>query len=315
MMRKSLASSMAMLRRVHDGRTVVVSPEHLVGRGPQCALRLDLDAVSSQHAVVRWGAAGWEVIDRGSHNGTRLNGQPLAAGRAHALKRGDILTFGHPDEAWELVDASEPGVGVLALDTGQTVDGVDGVIGVPSSADPQGTVFRDMDGRWKLELPDQPVVGLQHGSEFEVAGRRFRLLCPTGVSRTATSDAVGAEVEAACLLFSVSSDEEFVELAVRRGDRVTALGTRSHNYLLLTLARARLKEADLDLPPSAHGWVDKEELADALRMTPPQIDGEVFRIRQHFGQHGLDEAATIIERRPRTRQLRLGLSRIVIERM
>ncbi len=306
---------MAVLRRTKGERAVRLSPEHLVGRGPQCALRLEREYVSGQHAVVRWGPGGWEVIDRGSHNGTHLNGRLLEAGRAHALKQGDVLAFGHPDETWELAEASEPGVTVVALDTGQAVDGVEGVIGVPSSDDPRCTVFRDVDGRWKLELPEQPLVALADGEEFEVAGRRFRLLCPSGVSRTATSDAVAAELEAASLLFSVSRDEEFVELALRRGDRLTRLGTRSHNYLLLTLARARLEEATLELPESARGWVDKEELADALRMTPPQIDGEVFRIRQHFGQHGLDEAATIIERRPRTRQLRIGLNRIVIERV
>jgi hypothetical protein len=306
---------MAVLRRVQGDRAVQLSPEHLVGRGPQCALRLGPEYVSGQHAVVRWGPGGWEVIDRGSHNGTQLNGRPLETGRAHALKQGDVLAFGHPDEAWELADPAEPGVTVVALDTGQAVDGAEGVIGVPSSDEPLCTVFRDIDGRWKLELPEQPLVALADGAEFEVAGRRFRLLCPSGVSRTATSDTAAAEVEAASLLFSVSRDEEFVELTVRRGDRLTPLGTRSHNYLLLTLARARLEEAKLDLPDSARGWVDKEELADALRMTPPQIDGEVFRIRQHFGQHGLDEAATIIERRPRTRQLRIGLNRIVIERV
>ena len=60
--------------------------------------------------------------------------------------------------------------------------------------------------------------------------------------------------------------------------------------------------------------MDKEELADGLQMTPQQVDGEVFRIRKHFSQHGLPESTTIIERRPRTKQLRLGVVSVRVER-
>jgi hypothetical protein len=96
--------------------------------------------------------------------------------------------------------------------------------------------------------------------------------------------------------------------------RRIALGTRGHNYLLLTLARRYLADSAAGVSPGSSGWVDKDDLAEGLRMTPPQIDGEVFRIRKHFAQHGLKEAATIIERRARTKQVRLGIRRIHIDR-
>ena len=60
--------------------------------------------------------------------------------------------------------------------------------------------------------------------------------------------------------------------------------------------------------------MDKDELADGFKMTPQQVDGEVFRIRKHFGQHGLPESTTVIERRPRTKQIRLGVALIRIDR-
>jgi hypothetical protein len=61
--------------------------------------------------------------------------------------------------------------------------------------------------------------------------------------------------------------------------------------------------------------MDKDALADGFKITPQQIDGEVFRIRKHFAQHGLAESATIIERRPRTKQIRLGLGQVRVERV
>ena len=50
-------------------------------------------------------------------------------------------------------------------------------------------------------------------------------------------------------------------------------------------------------------------------MTSQQVDGEVFRIRRHFGHHGVPQAATIIERRPGTTQLRIGMARLEITKV
>lgn len=97
--------------------------------------------------------------------------------------------------------------------------------------------------------------------------------------------------------------------------KVVHIGNRSHNYLLLILARARLKDSEAGLPDTSCGWMYKEDLAKALGITPTQIDNEVFRIRKHFARHSLPEAATIIERRNRTSQLRIGLSRLRITRV
>jgi hypothetical protein len=105
-----------------------------------------------------------------------------------------------------------------------------------------------------------------------------------------------------------------VELSLVYPGRNVPLGSRSLNYLLLTLARQRLADRAAGLPEASCGWMDKEQLADGFKMTPQQVDGEVFRIRKHFSQHGLAEASTVIERRPRTKQIRVGVAALVVER-
>ena len=45
-------------------------------------------------------------------------------------------------------------------------------------------------------------------------------------------------------------------------------------------------------------------------MTPPQLNIDVFRIREQFAKAGVVDAAGIIERRPG--QLRVGTGRITI---
>lgn len=287
--------------------------EHLVGRGSQCALRLLAGYVSAQHALIRWDGRAWEVLDRGSRNGTQVNGSPLEPGRNVRLSEGAVLTFGHADERWVLVDAGEPQTMAVALDTGQVLLAGQGLIGLPSSREPECTLYLDHDGAWKLERADGEVETIVDGQIVECAGRRFRFCCPTSQTATETlSLARGGAQPTLCFL--VSTDEDFVELTLEYSERRVALGSRSHNYLMLTLARQKLADRSANLAESSCGWMDKDELADGFKMTPQQVDGEVFRIRKHFSQHGLLESTTIIERRPRTKQIRLGLRQLRIDR-
>jgi hypothetical protein len=287
--------------------------EHLVGRGPQCALRLTAGSVSTQHALIRWDGFSWELLDRGSRNGTQLNGVLLESGRAYRLLKDAVLTFGHADERWALVDAGEPQTMAVSLETGQALLGAQGLIGLPSSKSPECTLYLTQEGGWRIEQPDGQVESIVDGQIIECAGQRFRFCCPSSNSATEALS-VGRDVGVPTLCFAVSSDEDFVELTLEYPDRRVALGSRSHNYLMLTLARQMLADRAASLPEASCGWMDKDTLADGFKMTPQQVDGEVFRIRKHFTQHGLPESTTIIERRPRTKQIRLGSMQLKIER-
>jgi len=304
---------MAELRRIDGTRSCLLMTEHLVGRGPQCALRLSPGYVSTQHALIRWDGWAWELLDRGSRNGTQLNGALLEPGRAYRLLKDAVLTFGHADERWALVDAAEPATMAVALDTGQALLGAQGLIGLPSSKNPECTLFLAQDGTWRVEQANGEVEVLVDGQVIECAGQKFRFCCPT--SNSATEALVASSSPGRpTLLFAVSSDEDFVELTLAYAEKRIALGSRSHNYLMLTLARQMLADRAANLPEASCGWMDKDVLAEGFKMTPQQVDGEVFRIRKHFMQHGLPESTTIIERRPRTKQIRLGLTQLRIER-
>ncbi|HKO48193.1 MAG TPA: FHA domain-containing protein [Polyangiaceae bacterium] len=302
---------MAQLREMNGVRAVVLQPEHLVGRSPQCSLQLSPGYVSAQHALIRWNGNSWRLLDRGSRNGTHLNGKLVEPGRDMALEQGAVIAFGHPNERWALVDVSAPQPGVMCLDTGEYLASVDGVIGLPSAESPACVLYQGVDGGWLLELPNQASLPIHDDQTFQFANAHFRFCCPGALSSTSAAD-LESELLESSLLFRVSSDEEFVELSLQYANRQLMLGARQHNFLLLTLARTRLADAASQLPEADCGWVYKEQLAAGLLMTSQQVDGEVFRIRRHFGHHGVPQAATIIERRPGTTQLRIGMARLQI---
>jgi hypothetical protein len=199
----------------------------------------------------------------------------------------------------------------MSLDTGAYVASVDGVIGLPSPENPACVLYQGVDGAWLLELPNQSSLPIHDDETFEFANARWRFCCPHALNSTSAAD-LESDLLESVLLFRVSSDEEFVELSLQYANRQLELGARQHNFLLLTLARARLADAASQVHEADCGWVYKEQLALGLLVTSQQVDGEVFRIRRHFGHHGVPQAATIIERRPGTTQLRIGMTRLQI---
>jgi hypothetical protein len=90
---------------------------------------------------------------------------------------------------------------------------------------------------------------------------------------------------------------------------------RGHNYLLVTLARHRLKDAAAGLPEAECGWIYQDDFAQDPMMMSPQLNLDVHRIRRQFAAAGVQDAANVVERRPRTRQLRIGTGRLSVTRL
>lgn len=304
-------AAMGQLKEVQGEGLCILEPEHLIGRTEHCSLQLRKAYISGQHAFIRWSGSSWQLLDRGSRNGTFLNGIAAQAGLEHDLPLGSVLAFGHPEELWSLHDASPPQTMVVGPDSRTWSICEDGIIGIPSGIRPESQIYRAADALWKLERPGQTIITVRHGDRFEAAGSWWRFCCPDPVGSTVSTQQHDGAAPAT-LHFAVSRDEEFVELTVESQARSVNLGSRAHNYLLLTLARIRLNDLSHGVADSSCGWTDKDELAKSLDMTPEQIDGEVFRIRQHFGRHGIEGGATVVERRPRIKHLRLGWRHIKI---
>jgi hypothetical protein len=148
---------------------------------------------------------------------------------------------------------------------------------------------------------------------FEIASGVWRIRESPPSSRGPALAEKG-RIREAHLSFRVSRDEEFVHLRMTLGDRAVDMGARGHNYLLLTLARQRLRDEARGLGEAACGWIRQDDLAHDPMMAPARLNIDVFRIRKQFAAQGLGDAVDIIERRPRVRQLRIGTGRLSVVR-
>jgi hypothetical protein len=303
---------MGSIRSTNTGRTQLLEPEHLVGRSAVCALHLDERYISAQHALLRYSRDAWQLKDLGSRNGTFLDGAPVKPGEERSASVGSKIAFGKLDQEWELVDASPPEVMAVPIEGGEPVLLQGEFMALPSNDDPRATIYR-LEGSWVLEPQDEPVAPIRNLQVFDVAGRAWRFCCPdTSVPTSLDMPGADLRVPELRLAFSVSRDEEHVQLQLTCTDTTIDMGTRSHNYLLLTLARRRAADAAQGLEAPNCGWINLDELAHDPAMAPPQLNIDVFRIRRQFAAVGVLDAAGIIERRPRTRQLRIGTGHILI---
>jgi hypothetical protein len=309
------AVPMARIRQEDTGIEIVLEPHHLVGRSEHCSLRLPDSYVSAEHASIRWDGTSWLVKDLGSRNGTFVDDVPLTPASAAALKLDSRIAFGDQGRAWKLIDDEAPSTMAIPAEGGDPIVASGGLLVLPSPDDPSVTVYRDQAGAWVVDTGRALEKATDQGA-IEVAGKRFRLSLPQATAETSPLEAmVGRRAGDLCLRFRVSQDEEHVELHVETGSTWHDLGARAHNYMLLYLARHRLKDGDLGLPPTSCGWVYQDELCEALRLDPERLNVDVYRIRRQFAALQVLDPAEVLERRPRTRQIRVGPRRNIIERI
>jgi predicted component of type VI protein secretion system len=149
----------------HDGQTVELRDGLLIGRAGQADLRLDDPSVSREHAFVRQGATNWTVTDRGSRNGTQLNGTRIPMHVDCPLRDGDQLEVGGVVVTVQLSseDDADPGDRTRALSLA-------GVRGAPDGAvRPDGDVLSHYQLQVVRRLAEPWVHGGEPATNAEIA--------------------------------------------------------------------------------------------------------------------------------------------------
>jgi hypothetical protein len=114
------------------------------------------------------------------------------------------------------------------------------------------------------------------------------------------------------LSFWVSSDEETVRVEAQQGSLRVDLGEKTAHYLLLTLARQRLADAEAGIADSECGWLYVADLTHDESMAPARVNLDVCRLRQRLAARGIDRAASIVQRRRGSGCIRIGTADLVI---
>jgi hypothetical protein len=307
-----LVTHMALLKHPATGERYSLSSRYIVGRAPASDLELTNRMASSTHAEIMWNGSAWELRDLGSRNGTFIGTRRLQSGERVILRRNARIAFGDAEDAYELEDDGPPNT-VATTDDGRREESEDGFLILPHPEQPVFTIFDEGGGSWVAESSDGTRRRISDGDTLHIDGQLWRIELPRILELTWKPGAAQMSLSSVIMRFEVSSDEEHVVISLIQDNQVVQLPSRVHYYLLLTLARARLRDQErAEVPEAEAGWMYVDNLLDMLAISEPAFNVQICRARKDLVRAKVLGATDLVERQPLARRLRLGVEKLEI---
>lgn len=286
-------------------------PLQVIGRAPSCRLN-DSDAhVSGVHAEVRWNGASWLVEDLGSRNGTWVDGRRLRPRDPVPVRAGTRISVGRPENVWR-VESDLPPVALAERIDGRVMLAQRGVLALPDHESPELVVYQSHEGGWVMDT-SEGTVPARTNSVARVGDETWTLHLPEVLNQTLTHHKQVPTPRNVRLRLVVSDDGDQVDAWVQTETGEVHVGPRAAHQLLRLLAMARLEDERAGAHADDQGWRGQVEVAARLGLSDNALNVAVHRLRRQFEVAGLEDSSGVVERRASVGELRLGITRVVIE--
>ena len=231
---------------------------HTFGRGKANNTQIKVKDISTDHAKVYWQEKQWFITDR-SRNGTVINNQ-FISNTTQVLNRGDIIRFGRtPATQWQVLDLAPPSSYLHSLHTGKNLVLAKTYYALPNEQTPAIELLRTHQG-WALEKEDDTFF-LTDKQAFDCQGERWVFVENELIEDTVDHSEIKKK---AAFVFTLSADQEKVNVKILVGETVMDLGTRTYNQVLLILAQQRKQDTEANCTPKDQGWMSVENLVNRL---------------------------------------------------
>lgn len=269
---------MAMIENLSTGEKVFLKPHHVFGRNREKAdTELRSKEISQIHASIRWDGSEWMVTDF-SRNGVWIDGVRLVPGKSAGLKEGCIIHFGSSGSAaWKLSDLKPPSCVLFPITHNGPAIELNRLHALPDDETPDILVYMSPNGQWVYEN-ENGMTPLAGGDMIHHNTGSWQFFCAEPVDTTYSRE----EDRNIRFIFYVSADEEHVVVKMQSGGDMIDLGERAHHYMLLTLARQRLKDALDGMDQATQGWVELDRMSEMLSLEPCHLNIHIFRARKQI---------------------------------
>jgi len=309
---------MACLQHPDRDHPVYLMAHHTIGRRQGAVdTRITSAEISGIHAAIQWTGTHWNIRDL-SRNGTWVNGQQLVPAKNYPLQLGDRIAFGRAgNPVWTVESLDAPENLLIDLHTGEAQP-LEQYHLLPDERDPLASLhFSPVTGQWLYELTghsngSHDTTAIRHGERIDCGLHSWQLFLADNQGATKELALQQLSITDFELRFSVSHHEEHVHLQLHREDMKVALPARIHNYLLLYLARARVRDMQKGADTDVQGWVSVQVATRELGITVNHLNMQIFRARKQIAETLPDAIDTsgLVERR--SWEMRLGCSRFEI---
>jgi hypothetical protein len=302
---------MATLQNIQTSQEIICRANHTLGRDRETNLTLlSCPSASRNHATISWDGEGWQVKDI-SRNGTFINTVRIPRGQYQPIRLGDEIHFGSLNEAaWEISDLTPPITGLVPMDQGLAFIPLFDIVILPIEQ-LEVIIYLSEKSQWVCEINGKSRT-LAEGDVVGNSQQRWKFI--EGRPSTATTGGgLSPSPNDIKFHFNASQNEEHVSLSLIVDNKDIDMGERNHHYLLLLLARQRLKDSENGIRPSEQGWIDKNILINMTGIIEQHLNIHLHRFRKRVASVTPHSATLqqIIERRPG--ELRFAYKDIVIE--
>ncbi len=250
---------MGVIKNNHTGVEIILFSDHHFGRGIQNRTRLTESCISRTHAVIRWDESGWQIIDH-SKNGTIIDGRFIY----HASKKltiGSKIQFGEEESTvWEFIDDNRPSSYLISNQNPSKVFELAFQNLLPNRDNPEVSFFKTDSTIWSADIAGD-IIELTNGCAYNFANEEWEYVENESLESTTDSNNI---VNQSYFLFSVSRDEEEVDIKIIVNDLQLDLGIRIYNHILLKLVRQRIADERNGCDVDQLGWVSMDEMTGFL---------------------------------------------------
>lgn len=253
---------------------------HTFGRGKASSTRIKEADISTDHAKIYWQDQQWFITDR-SRNGSLINRQ-FINNDTRPLAQGDIIRFGKGEATeWQVVDVERPLSYLQSLQSGKRLLLGNTYYALPNDTNPSMELLYTEAG-WAVESEDNTRL-ITDKQVFDIAGEQWAF-----VENERTEDTVDYNEikKQAGFRFTLSADQEKINVKIWVGERVMDLGNKTYNLVLFILAQQRQKDIQAGIQSKDQGWMQVEQLINILskeelrEVDQYNLNTRIRRIRQ-----------------------------------
>lgn len=251
---------------------------------------INMPEISRHHAIIEHNQGNWLIRDV-STNGIWINEKKICKNLPYQLCLNDKIDFAGPGRnSFVVGDLSADCQFLVSQSNSNKVIEIKDQLLLPNEQESTHiTYFDSMLNYWFIEdlfTNDRQV--LIDGGLISVFNDQWQFYCSSPSTMTKQIKSEVAQNIQYALSFTVSLDEENTQLTLNIANKTVDLGTRSHHYLLLLLARTRILDKQAGLESELQGWMYREELTKALGIQMNNMNIMLHRARKQLADACLD---------------------------
>lgn len=295
---------MAIIKNCYSGEILFLNNKHVFGCNVSCyttAAPIADVGISANCATIYWDSGAWYIKDH-SKNGIFLNNLYVHNTTA-ILSNGSHIQFGEDiSTKWEIINLLPPASYIKCINQKNKQLELRSCVSIPSDEKGEVSFCLSKDDRWIMKrnnvvsyLTDGAIIKL-HNEEWQFFENET-----TGTAHFIPKQSLSF------FQFNLSIDEEHINVKIVTNGAEVDLGYRSHNYLLLALARKKVKDMRQKYDLHDQGWLSMETLQnDVAKEIGKEIDEyylnlQIYRLRKQLEDIRLNgyDFSNVIERRKR----------------